>query len=353
MELMGISKRFGKVLAVNGISLDVDKGEWFSFLGPSGCGKTTCLRMIGGLTEPTEGRIYLNGREITYAPPNRRNMAMVFQNYALFPHMSVRDNIAFGLKMKKVKTTKINDEVTRTLELVGLPGYENRSPKQLSGGEQQRVALARSIVTEPEVILFDEPLSNLDAKLRIRMRVELLQLQEKLGVTAIYVTHDQSEALAMSDRVAIMRDGSVVQIGVPQEIYENPSTPFVADFIGRANILKGKIIRSSIVSVQGIELAIPEASKEGETVTLSIRPERIEIMPNVETDARRTESNVLPAIVKSVEYEGPTLLYHLFVDHLELIAQKGSHPREKVFGSGDRVLVRLKPEDIVIIPSTL
>jgi iron(III) transport system ATP-binding protein len=230
-----------QVVAADNVSLTINPGDLVTFLGPSGCGKTTTLRMVAGFENPTSGRVFIGGRDVTSLPPNERDTAMVFQSYALFPHMTVGENVAYGLRFRNVSNEEKEERVRRIMELVGLSGFESRQPGQLSGGQQQRVALARSLVVEPQVLLFDEPLSNLDAKLREQMREEIRRIQTELSITAIYVTHDQSEAMAMSDRIVVMNHGRIEQEGTPREVYSEPGSKFVADFIGRVNFLPGKL----------------------------------------------------------------------------------------------------------------
>ncbi|WP_050527068.1 ABC transporter ATP-binding protein [Pseudorhodobacter aquimaris] len=265
------------VLAVDTVSLDIKPGELVTLLGPSGCGKTTLLRMVAGFEEPTAGEIYFGDRHMNNVPPNRRDATMVFQSYAIFPHLSIFENVAFGLRLKSLKTAALEKRVTDVLDMVGLSGMANRSPNQLSGGQQQRVALARAIVMEPRLLLFDEPLSNLDAKLRDQMRVEIRELQQRLGITSLYVTHDQIEAMSISDRIVIMRGGKVEQVGTPREIYAQPANRFVAEFIGRANFMSAKVVDQNTVSVAGTQLAVatPLEAAPGTDVTLLIRPEFI------------------------------------------------------------------------------
>jgi len=239
--LRNLTKKFDDVVAVDHVSLEVEEGEFVTLLGPSGCGKTTTLRTIAGFYVPDEGEVYFNDRLMNNVPPNKRNTAMCFQSYALFPHMNVWENIAFGLKMRKVPEAEQKKRVQKALEMLSLLGFENRKPAQLSGGQQQRVALARAIVTEPDILLFDEPLSNLDAKLRVQVRVEIREMQKRLGITSIYVTHDQDEALAISDRIVVMNQGRIEQVGDPHTIYLYPKTAFVAGFIGIANIFTGRV----------------------------------------------------------------------------------------------------------------
>lgn len=231
-----------QVVAADNVCLEINPGELVTFLGPSGCGKTTTLRMVAGFENPTSGRVFIGDRDVTSLPPNERDTAMVFQSYALFPHMTVGENVAYGLRFRHVDRNEKAERTRRIMELVGLSGYESRQPGQLSGGQQQRVALARALVVEPQVLLFDEPLSNLDAKLREQMREEIRRIQTELSITAIYVTHDQSEAMAMSDRIVVMNHGRIEQMGTPREVYSEPSSKFVADFIGRVNFVPGELI---------------------------------------------------------------------------------------------------------------
>jgi ABC-type Fe3+/spermidine/putrescine transport system ATPase subunit len=241
IRVENVVKRFGRTLALRGVSLEVGRREFFAILGPSGCGKTTLLRVIAGFEVPDEGRVYLGGRDVTMLPPDKRGTVMVFQNWALWPHMTVYENIAFGLRLRKLPRDEIDRRAKETLELLGLRGFENRYPGQLSGGQQQRVALARALAVQPEVLLLDEPLSNLDAKLRLKLRGELKELQRKLGITMVYVTHDQEEAMSLADRIALMRDGKIEQIGPPERLYRHPGTLFTAAFLGRTSLVHGKV----------------------------------------------------------------------------------------------------------------
>ncbi|HFC08868.1 MAG TPA: ABC transporter ATP-binding protein [Chloroflexi bacterium] len=290
VELREVVKRFGEtVVAVNGISLRIREGEFFSLLGPSGCGKTTTLRLIAGFEMPTSGSVRIYGEEQGYLPPYQRPVNTVFQNYALFPHMTVAQNVAFGLEMKKVPKDEIKRRVAEALELVRLTGKENRRPKQLSGGQKQRVALARALVNRPKVLLLDEPLGALDLKLRKAMQSELKALQEQVGITFIYVTHDQEEALVMSDRIAVMNEGNVLQVGTPEEIYEHPQSRFVADFIGKTNFIPAEVValgQARAVQVKLRDGTVVEGSaphalevSQGDQVVLSIRPEKLYITP--------------------------------------------------------------------------
>ena len=284
IELINVQKQFGDFHAVKDVSLQINQGEFFSLLGPSGCGKTTTLRMIAGFEQPTTGEIHLLGKEVSQQPPHRRNVNMVFQNYALFPHMTVFDNVAFGLQIKHVRTEEIRRRVTEVLEKIRLPGMDKRKPSQLSGGQQQRVALARALVNQPAVLLLDEPLGALDQKLRKEMQLELKRLQREFGITFIYVTHDQEEALTMSDRISVMHDGRVLQVDQPRAIYEHPTSRFAADFIGITNFLEGRLAvfdgKVAIVEVEGlapIQVETSIAPQIGQVVTLAIRPERMRL----------------------------------------------------------------------------
>jgi spermidine/putrescine transport system ATP-binding protein len=284
VQLIDVMKHFGGAVAVDRVSLSIGKGEFFSFLGPSGCGKTTTLRLIGGLEMPDSGSIYINGECVNDLPPYERNVSTVFQRLALFPHLTVAENLAFGLKIQGQPARVIRDKVAKILELVHLPGLEHRYPDQISGGQQQRVALARSLVLEPEVLLLDEPLSALDRKLRKEMQVELRRIQREVGITFIYVTHDQKEAISMSDRIAIMKDGKIVQVGTPQEIFERPRTAFVADFMGASNLFAGQLIGQQgqryLKTKSGLIIHLPHARQPlcvNGPQLLALRPEAIEI----------------------------------------------------------------------------
>ncbi len=295
VTLKDVTKRFGRVVAVNKVSLEVKHGELFTLLGPSGCGKTTTLRVIAGFEFPEEGRVYFDDVDVTFKKPYERGTAMVFQNYALWPHMKVYDNVAYGLKVRKLPEPEIRRRVKEVLELVGLKGLEDRYPLQLSGGQQQRVALARALVVEPKVLLLDEPLSNLDAKLRLRMREEIKRLQKRLGITAIYVTHDQEEAMSLSDRIAVMNEGRVLQIGPPKDVYMRPTNLFVATFIGRSTALMGRVLEVSgdrirVGVTEGLILEGRVARQHnvsiGEEVTAIMRPEDFTLEPPKEPHNR-------------------------------------------------------------------
>ena len=326
--------------AVDHVSLDIAPGEFITLLGPSGCGKTTTLRMIAGFESPDEGEIYLGGEPINALTPNKRDTAMVFQSYALFPHMNIFDNIAYGLKLRDYSKQEVKDKVFDMMDLVGLSGMENRYTNQLSGGQQQRVALARALVVEPGVLLFDEPLSNLDAKLRVQMRTEIRRIQQKLGITAIYVTHDQSEAMSISDRIVLMKSGVIAQMGGPEEIYYHPNSEFVADFIGECNFLKGTIRKSSeteaVLDVIGHEVTVlcdnqPTVGSEGEIV---LRPEAIEI----------ADEGQLPCTVELSCFMGSYQNYHVRVgDTLVKIADNCPIGRKR-FQVGDNAWISFRKE---------
>jgi spermidine/putrescine transport system ATP-binding protein len=288
VEMKAVSKAFGDVIAVDNMSLDIGDGEFFSLLGPSGCGKTTTLRMIAGFEQPTEGQVYIQGQAMAGIPAYRRPVNTVFQSYALFPHMSVEENVSFGLEMKKVPKAERGRRVDEVLELVQLPGMGERRPSQLSGGQQQRVALARALVNRPSVLLLDEPLGALDLKLRKAMQLELKRIQAEVGITFIYVTHDQEEALTMSDRIAVMNEGLVQQVGEPKAIYEHPANRFVADFIGETNFIEGALLeggspaRVRIGSLEVLAMMDGRAVADGQPVTLAIRPEKLDLYPGGE-----------------------------------------------------------------------
>ncbi len=312
--LRGLEKRYGATRALDGVSLEVVPGEFFTLLGPSGCGKTTTLRAVAGFVAPEAGDVLIRGARVNGVPPHRRHVGLVFQSYALFPHRTVRQNVAFGLRMQQTPRADIERLVREALALVQLPGHADRYPRELSGGEQQRVAVARALVTRPAVLLLDEPLGALDKKLRDHMKIELKRLQRDVGVTTIYVTHDQEEALTMSDRVAVMRAGRVEQIGAPREIYETPATVFVAGFIGNTNLLAGRSRGGAAVECAGVTIATAAgataagAPAAGSAVTVAVRPERIRL-----DDAGRRDNEVA-ATVAHVVYPGETVRYLLAAD---------------------------------------
>ncbi len=304
----GVSRSYGALRAVDNVSLSVNNGEFFTLLGPSGCGKTTLLRMVAGFAELDAGRILFGDQRIDTLPPHRRNTGMVFQNYAVFPNLTVGDNVAYGLRARNVKPAAMRERIERALRLVQLDGYAERWPHQLSGGQLQRVAIARAVVIEPDVLLLDEPLSNLDAKLRVEMRGEIRRLQQHLGITVLYVTHDQEEALAISDRIAVMRAGRVEQVADPRAIYERPQTPFVASFVGITNLIEG-IVESgegdtlSVRFAGGLILLRGAANNVGDKVALSLRPETLRLLAAGEAPPARW--GTLAGTLSDVEYLGP------------------------------------------------
>jgi iron(III) transport system ATP-binding protein len=329
----------GLVTAVDDLSLQISQGEFFTFLGPSGCGKTTTLRLIAGFEFPTTGHITLDGRRLEDVPPNRRDMAMVFQSYAIFPHLNVFENIAYGLRIKKLSASEIQRRVGQIMTLTKLTGLESRMPNQMSGGQQQRVSLARALVVEPKVLLFDEPLSNLDAKLREEMRFEIRDLQRRLGITSIYVTHDQEEALALSDRIAIMNRGKLAQLGTPEEIYERPRSKFVADFIGLANFLPARVeaIHGDRARVAVGEQVLTVSFVAGNT---GVQPSLIFIRPSdVQFVNGQSDENVLEGHVVKATYLGEKVDYRVRLsDHMELRVQTSDARR---YSPGEPVRLHL------------
>jgi spermidine/putrescine transport system ATP-binding protein len=352
VRLEGITKRFGEQKAVDNITLEIRDGEFFSLLGPSGCGKTTLLRMIAGFDTPDEGRVIIGGKDMTRVPPYLRPVNTVFQNYALFPHMTVEQNIAFGLRMKKMPRDEIARRVQWALELINLPGYEKRRTDQMSGGQRQRIALARALVNEPEVLLLDEPLSALDLKLRQELRVDLMNLQERLGITFIFVTHDQEEALVMSDRIAVMNKGRIEQLGPTEEIYELPQTAFVAKFIGDSNLIPATALEPRKVKtpIGELELDKEDALTPGEEVLLSIRPEKIRLFRK-----KPDLPNVFRAEVDDIIYTGAENQYVLRVGRQRLMCdtlnQDIQEPGHEEFTYDEEVWLALTPEKLVVIQS--
>ena len=312
LDIRNLTKRFGKIVAVNDVSLRIPSGEFFSLLGPSGSGKTTMLRMIGGLETPDAGDIYLDGQRITFLPPEKRDINIVFQNYALFPHLNIFDNVAFGPRRHKWPEHKIREEVTRLLDMVHLRGYEEKYPRQLSGGEKQRVALIRALILKPKLLLLDEPLGALDLKIRQSLQLELMNIQYELGITFIYVTHDQSEALTMADRIAVMNKGRILQVGTPKEIYEQPVNRFVANFIGNTNLFEG-IVKE--VAGGDIRVEVPELMtlwgvtanhnqdnlRPGMKVAVSVRPEKMRLSRH---KPEKSGYNLLQGVVDDLIYLG-------------------------------------------------
>ena len=346
LTLHNLVKVFGDVLAVDKVSLNIQHGEFLTLLGPSGSGKTTTLNMIAGFEIPTSGQILLESKDITTVAPNNRGIGMVFQNYALFPHMTVFDNIAFPLKMRKMPGNEIRTLVETTLQLIQLPGFERRYPNQLSGGQQQRIALARALVFRPPILLMDEPLGALDKKLRDHMRLEIKHIQESIDITVIYVTHDQEEALTMSDRIAIMNEGRIIQLETPMEIYEFPADLFVADFIGESNFLEGRIgetdgDRMSVEIKQGLKMWIKKQTRleSGKEVTVAIRPEKIQILP----DGAEVPVDIINRFsgrVNEVVYVGEASVYDInLAPGLVVGVKVQSGPLARIHKPGDKVVI--------------
>ena len=343
-----VTRQYGSVTAVDNVSFDVAPGEFVSLLGPSGCGKTTTLRMIAGFILPTSGRIVIDDRDVTFLPPNKRNVGFVFQNYALWPHMTVYQNIAFGLRLRGRTKQFIDNRVQEVLATTGLIGYQDRLPAQLSGGQQQRVALSRALALDPPLLLMDEPLSNLDRALRVTMRRELKILQSRLKVTTLYVTHDQEEALSMSDRVILMGEGRIVRIATPKEIYEDPQLSAVADFVGAANFFEGVAARQNdgIAIVNGADFAFVVSDDyglaQGANVRLMVRPERLRIVP------RGTDGvNVVPARIELVEYFGATVRYTVSMNGQRVYSE--GNDIDATYSAGDEVAIVVAPDSFRVV----
>jgi len=337
VSIVDVKKLFGKTLAVHIERLDIPSGQFFSILGPSGCGKTTLLRMIAGFESPTSGRILVNGEDITQKPPQDRGIGMVFQTYALFPHMTVFGNVAFGLEVRNIQKDEIRRRVRDALEAVDLLRKIDEQVPRLSGGEQQRVAVARSLVLKPSILLFDEPLSNLDVSLRVKTREEIRALQRRTGITTVYVTHDQEEAMSLSDRIALMRDGMLEQVGSPEEVYEQPTNPFVAKFLGGANLVEGHCKAKRFTSGKfGIRFEEVNDMPVG-NATLSIRHEAIIVLP-------RKKAGAMPAVVQEKEYLGFTTNLILLLNGLELHSSMVSSPFSHQLQVGDTVWIRFDME---------
>ena len=367
VRLERVTKRFGEVTAVDDLSLDIPEGQFFSLLGPSGCGKTTTLRMIGGFEEVSAGRVFLGDEDITDLPPFKRATNTVFQNYALFPHLTVFENIAFGLRRRKTPASEIRHQVKFMLDLVELPGYEERRPSQLSGGQQQRIALARALVNNPKVLLLDEPLGALDLKLRKQMQVELKSIQSEIGITFIFVTHDQEEAMTMSDRIAVMRHGKIEQLGAPEELYERPTTDFVAGFLGVSNLLDADVAGrdgrfAALRLADGTVLRAPAAMVNGgDRVRLGVRPEKLRVLAlgDGDTAAAESDANAIDGKVLDASYIGVSTQYivetadgHRLTVYAQNLETSGA---SEGLADGQRVRLTWKPQHTFVIgpaPST-
>ena len=350
-----VTKRFSDVVAVDDMSLQIGRGQFFSLLGPSGCGKTTTLRMIGGFEEPTLGTIYLRGRDVTDLPPYRRNVNTVFQSYALFPHLNVFDNVAFGLRRKKVETRDVERRVRESLELVGLSRLDRRKPTQLSGGQQQRVALARALVNHPQVLLLDEPLGALDLKLRKQMQLELKRIQDEVGITFVYVTHDQEEAMTMSNQIAVMEDGRIRQIGEPEDVYERPRTEYVAGFLGASNLLEGRVesrgpTEGTVVVEGGSTVRVPleQLNGSGAIVKVGVRPEKIRLEKDV--GPAPAEWNTVRGLLRMASFVGVSHQYTVEgPGGKELTVYAQNDGAEDVPHPGDRVRLLWRPEHTFVV----
>ncbi|MDU1430959.1 MAG: ABC transporter ATP-binding protein [Actinomyces sp.] len=363
LSLVELTKTFSNtvsdVTAVDHINLDIRPGEFITLLGPSGCGKTTTLRMIAGFEDATSGQVMLDGENMVVVPPNKRPMSTVFQSYALFPHLSVRENVAYGLRLRKKSAEEIKEEVDIALAAMNLTAMADRAPSQLSGGQQQRVALARAMVVRPKVLLFDEPLSNLDAKLRVKMRVEIRRMQKRLGISSVYVTHDQSEAMAMSDRIVVMNSGRIEQVDTPEEIYLHPASVFVADFVGRANFVPAQaqeVGDDGMVEIEALGQKIrvhssegaKEAVREGKETVVLVRPESMRIQPTDEKPATLTGS--LGQVVTSIFY-GETVEYEIETEFGSLVCVVSDPRAEDLLEEGQYVRLGIEAEKAWLLPS--
>ncbi|MFD1646100.1 ABC transporter ATP-binding protein [Haloarchaeobius litoreus] len=355
LELDEIRKEFGDLVAVDDVSLDIEEGQFVTIVGPSGCGKSTILRSITGLETLTDGEIRLEGEDITDLPPYRRNIGLVFQDYALFPHKTVFENVAFGLKMRNAPEAEQRERVEEMLRMVNLEGYEEKYPEECSGGEQQRIAVARAIAFDPDLVLMDEPLSNLDKNLRTSIRSELRRIQEETGVTTVYVTHNQNEALSLGDKIAVMNDGRLEQFDAPETVYREPETRFVADFLGRSTEVVGTYRRENGRAVaelaDGIELEVPadETLAAGDTVSLFLRDEKLKLV-----DGTEPTSNVIQGTVESVDYRGRDINYFIRVPELDQTLQVShiaDHSEETFHELGDTVSMHIEPENVTCLPA--
>jgi iron(III) transport system ATP-binding protein len=357
LRLVSVSKRFIRAehgaAAVADVSLTVEPGELLTLLGPSGCGKTTTLRMVAGFERPDTGQVLIDDQDVTGLMVYRRSIGFVFQNYALFPHLTVFENVAYGLRVQRLSEAVVRERVGRVLALVGLPGYERRFPNQLSGGEQQRVAVARAVVVEPRLLLFDEPLSNLDAKLRVQMREELSRLQRQLGITTVYVTHDQEEAMAISDRIAVMQAGRVAQVGTARDLYRAPRSVFVAQFIGRVNLLPARVVRAgpgaATVALWRREVTVPAdgAGAIGADVSLVLRPESVGLL--AAGAAPPAGEIAVDGVVRSRTFLGEKVEYTVEVDGASLLTVAYDPLRHGLFESGARVQVTCAPASLRLL----
>jgi putative spermidine/putrescine transport system ATP-binding protein len=348
LNLSNVSKQFAESYAVRDFDLDVDKGEFVSFLGPSGCGKTTTLRMVAGFETPTNGTITLDGADITNKAPNQRHMGMIFQSYALFPNMTVSQNIGFGLRVRKESESEIKDRVSEMVTLVNLEPHKNKYPFQLSGGQQQRVALARALAIRPNVLLLDEPLSALDAKIRVSLRAQIREIQKRLGITAIFVTHDQEEALSISDRIVVMYDGNVEQVGTPFEIYNFPQTPFVANFVGSLNTASAEVLdpAKGLLSLDGVKFvsaAKMNGLRAGDKVRMAIRPERFSFASELK------KANVVDARIENITFLGSVVRVHILIGNTKFTMDTFNYPSLELPKIGSTEQVTCSKEAVLIL----
>ncbi|MES9962081.1 MAG: ABC transporter ATP-binding protein [Candidatus Sedimenticola sp. 20ELBAFRAG] len=349
IELKNIDLSYGSTQVIKDVSLSIRQGEFFTFLGPSGCGKSTLLRLIAGFEQCQKGEVFLGDEEVSRLPPWHRNVGMVFQNYALWPHMTVRKNVAFGLEERKVAQHEINERVDRALEMVGLLGLADRRPTQLSGGQQQRIALARTIVVEPKVLLLDEPLSNLDANLRIQMRRDIRELQQKLKLTTIFVTHDQEEANTTSDRIAVIDQGVIQQVGEPMELYDNPANLFVAKFLGTANIINGSVVKTEAGDIlfrtdKGMDIPLEQDVGSGQSIVF--RPQNVDVCP---VGMSKMGATILSGKVHYSEFLGSIIRYGIDVNGDLVMVDHAHKLGEKVFVAGDSVELQIDSGSILVL----
>ena len=348
LTLSNISKQFGETYAVRDFNLDVEKGEFVSFLGPSGCGKTTTLRMVAGFETPTNGTITLDGEDLTYKSPNQRNMGMIFQSYALFPNMTVAQNIGFGLRVRKLGKAEIEERVKEMVSLVNLEKHVHKYPYQLSGGQQQRVSLARALAIRPNVLLLDEPLSALDAKIRVSLRAQIREIQKRLGITAIFVTHDQEEALSISDRIVVMYDGNVEQVGTPFEIYNFPMTPFVANFVGSLNTASAEVVdpAQGILGMDGVQFvsaAKMDGLQRGDKVRIAIRPERFSFASEVR------KANVVDCRIENITFLGSVVRVHILIGNSQFTMDTFNYPSLELPKIGAMEQVTCSREAVLVL----
>ncbi len=353
VKVKNVVKRYGNTIALNRVNLDIKEGELFTLLGPSGCGKTTTLRIIAGLCDLDEGEVYIGGKMVNEVPVWKRGATLVFQSYAIWPFMDIFNNIAYGLKLKRIPKDEIREKVRKVMEMLELDGMEKRRPDQLSGGQLQRVALARALVVEPPLLLLDEPLSNLDAKVRVEVRQEIRRLQKRLGITMIYVTHDQEEALVISDRIAVMNKGMIEQIGTPFEIYSNPQTPFVANFIGTTNPIEGRVLKKedgiAVVEIgEGLSIKsqIDNKISQGQDVILFVRPEDI----GIRVDNQPSKLlNDLEGNVLQVTFIGNMIRYRVEISQEKVLTVEVHNPRKyEMLKEQDHVIVNIDPRDVIV-----